>query len=61
MRVTLMEIELEVPLDPTPGVRPLPCLRSCVAAAATACSSWASVHSAQAGHPVHQTFRQAGG
>lgn len=51
MGVTLMEIELEAPIDPIPGVRPLPCLES---------SSWASVHSAQAGHSEHQTLHQAG-
>ena len=61
MEVTLMEIELEAPIDPTPGVRHRPCLGSCVATAAAAHSSWASDHSAQAGHSEHQTLRQAGG
>ena len=56
-----MEIELEAPIDPTPGVRHLPCLGSCVATAAAAHSNWASDHSAQAGHSEHQTLRQAGG
>ena len=30
MGVTLMEIELEAPIDPTPGVHHRPCLGSCV-------------------------------
>lgn len=43
MGVTLMEIELKAPMDPAAGVRPLPCLRSCVAAAAAACSGFCSL------------------
>ena len=58
MGVTLMEIELEAPIDPTPGVHHRPCLGSCVPLLH---STWVSDHSAQAGHSEHQTLRQAGG
>lgn len=53
MGVTLMEIELEAPIDPIPGVR-LPCLGEFQL-------GFLSVHSAQAGHSEHKTLHQAGG